>query len=101
MVILSSYAPGNHHVGSPFGTQVIGDLAGGLLLAWLRPPKLFPDTGRRILNRLAEGCCVRDDDLSRFRVLNRRDILAYHLRLDGVSRHDFLVAVIDEDISVF
>src|SRR5439155_23329819 len=38
--------PGGHHVRGSFGTQVITELAGALLLAGLRPPILDPDAGR-------------------------------------------------------
>src|SRR5713101_5229680 len=75
--------PGAHDVRGPFGTQVIADLAGAFLLAGLRPPILDPDTGRP-LRCIAKGLRVRVEGLPPG-VLDRRGVLAYCLRLDGVS----------------
>src|SRR5437667_1684624 len=88
--------PCAHRVRRPFGTQAIRQLAGALLLAGLRPRVLDPDAGRRFR-------CIAPtfrEEILPLGILQRQDVLPDELRLDGVSRDHFLVAVHDEDIGV-
>src|SRR3989441_4347528 len=89
--------PSTHHVRSSFGSQAITELARAIRLARLRPPILDPDA-RRLFRCIAPA--FREDVLP-LRVLQRRVVLAYELRLDRVSHNNLLVAVHDEDIGVF
>src|SRR2546427_3401141 len=77
-------------------SQAISQFAGAVLLAGLRPPIFDPDAGRLVR-------CVAPtfrEEILPLSVLQRPVVLAYQLRLDGVSRDDLLVAVHHEDIGV-
>src|SRR6266480_530377 len=89
--------PGDHHIRGSFGTQAISELAGAFLLAGLRPPKLGPDARR------LPGCfaIVFPEHCIPLTVLQGHKVLAYDLRLDGVSHYNLLVAVLDEHIGFF